>query len=769
MNYIEYNESDIQSFEYETTINSDGNVIGTCELGKATIQMLNNSNEYSSLKGYWLKTVHGSFYIYDVTPVQERINVKLECYDIKYRLDKPYDRLKHTFPCTLKEWRNSIFDDCEVKYDDSNFPSGDLVLNEEPYIGDNPSNRNVICQIAQAGMSFVVTDEQDKFYFKWFEETTHLVDDWSSLTTEKECTQSINVMILGRGDVEDNVHFPEVLPKTPVQFRIDNNYILDPQKTDSEYDQRYDVIQSLYERVNGFSYLIFNITTQNIANKLSVKIGQKIKYSDIWDNELEAYVMSKKIVYLGGDLSNDDNYQIILSANEIKETSTELKYSSSIKNDVLEVKRLADKMNGKIEDTVKKIDDSTEKMSQLKLDVDSISENVSKFTSQSETISKIELDVESIKQSIGSITDTTMTGSGTGTLSLQHILNSELLYVQIYPTKSDLTYLYSNNDLYPSDDLFLNSRDLIFANEENTYRFTLPCDLLYLSDTIKDEFILNYDTQEMYTIHRVGLDADGNKYALSQAQTQYFVYQPFVIEKDGDYTVKMQSFDDAYIYIRALAQNIYTAQYATKVELNNAITTTEQSINQSVNAKITQIDGNIVDLNASLELKLNTQDLLSEIALKSNLLTIDADNFKLTKNGHLTCNDATLNGIFEQYSKNGRLAIQIKNDDIAFYDTTSSMNNKTGGIMRDTMFNSGISLFAENGYSISFFTKDFISIDNESIEILDPILLAQKDQITCYKNLRILTAGNGAEVYDGTVTIGDKTITIANGLITNVY
>ena len=381
MNYIEYNESDIQSFEHETTINSDGNIVGTCELGKATIQMLNDSNEYSTLKESWIKTVHGSFYIHDVSPVQERVNIKLECYDIKYKLDKPYDSSKHTFPCTLKEWRNSIFDDCEVEYDDSDFPHSDLVLEEEPYVGENPSNREVMCQIEQSSLSFLITDKNDKFYFKWFEDTVHIADDWSSLTTEKEKSNPVNVMVLGRGDVEDNVKWPEKIPENPVEFRIDNNYILDPQDTESELDKRYDVIQALFERISGFSYLIFNMTTQNIKNKLSIKLGQKVKFLDIWDNELEAYIMTKKIVYLGGDLSNDDNYQIILSASEIKETSTELSYSSSIKNDVLEVKRLADKMNGKIEDTITKVDDSTEKITQMQLDVDGIKNTVSNSTS----------------------------------------------------------------------------------------------------------------------------------------------------------------------------------------------------------------------------------------------------------------------------------------------------------------------------------------------------------------------------------------------------
>ena len=355
MKYIDYNENDIQEFEYETTMISDGSVVGTCELGKATIKLLNDSNEYSVFKGSWIKTVHGSFYIYDVKPVQEKINIELTCYDIKYKLDTLYETKKYTFPLTLKKWRNSIFDNCGVKYDDSDFPNSDLILKKEPYIENGASNRTVIKMIAQAGASSVITDKNDIFYFSWFTDNVFLVDDWLELTTEKVKTDSINTVVLGRGDTEDNVYYPEQT-QNPIEFRIDNNYILDPQDTDSDTDIRYKTIKPIYNRINGFSYLIFDIRTQQIDNKLSLTLGDKIKYYDIYDNELEAYVMTKKLTYLGGDLADDTNYEMTLSAEKINETSTDLSYSSKIENKILSVERKADKQAGVILDEVKKID-----------------------------------------------------------------------------------------------------------------------------------------------------------------------------------------------------------------------------------------------------------------------------------------------------------------------------------------------------------------------------------------------------------------------------
>ena len=393
-----YKDDDIQSFEYETSINSDGNILGTCELGIATIQMINDSNTYSALKGQWIKTIFGSFYIYDVEPVQEKVNIKLSCYDIKYKLDTLYDSSKYIFPMTLKEWRNAIFTNCGVIYDNSDFPNSDLILNEEPYIGDSPSNRQVISQIAQAGASFVVTDKDDKFYFNWFDNTNHNITDWLELTTEKESTSPINVVVLGRGDVEENVYYPETLPESKVELRIDNNYILDPQD-DSETDRRYTTIEPIYNQVNGFSFIKFNIRTQEVNNKLSIELGNKISYIDIWGNNLSSYVMSKKITYLGSDPTNDDNYEITLSADEISETSTDYSYGNSIENKILKVERRADKQEGKIIDLVSKTDNTLEQLLQ-------VTQTVNDFDISIKNVQKnLETQTGTIESLEGKITD----------------------------------------------------------------------------------------------------------------------------------------------------------------------------------------------------------------------------------------------------------------------------------------------------------------------------------------------------------------------------
>lgn len=591
MNYVEYDEKMLQSFEYETTINSDGNILGICELGKATIEMLNDKNNYSSFKDSWIKTPQGSFYIYNVEPVQERINIKLECYDIKYKLDTLYDSSKHIFPCTLKEWRNSIFNECGVTYDDSDFPNSNLILEKEPPLDNGISNRNVIALVAQAGASFVVTDSNDKFYFKWFDNTIYEANDWIELTTEKEATKPINYIVLGRGDVEDNYYYPLVKPTNTVEFRIDNNYILDPQDTTSNIDLRESTIIPIYGQINGLSFIPYTMRTQFISNKLSINLGNKIKYKDIWGNELTSYVMTKKIKWLSGDLKKSDNYEITLSASEIKESSTKISYNKDLKQEIIEISRKTDKNAGKIEDMISVVD------------------------GQNEKISKITQTTDEINSKISDIADITTSGeSQQASVSLEKVNESEPIAIKIHPISEDISYLYPSDYLYPADDLYLMNRIIRFTNTDTNevVDYELPDDLLYYDANNYDEFILNYDSQTCSIIKRVEYDKTTNKNVLKTSEETINYDFPTIALTAGNYTISLPGYSSAYLYVQLMASNIYTTQFATKVEVKSSIKQTADAINLEVSKKV------------------GKNEVISSINLTSEAATIQASKVNIS-------------------------------------------------------------------------------------------------------------------------------------------
>ena len=378
----EYDNKMIQSFEYETTAISNKNIIGTCELGKATIQMLNDTNEYSALKNQWIKTKFGSFYVYDVKPVQEKVNIKLSCYDIKYKLDSDYDSSLYLWPMTLKEWRNAIYENCNVLFIDDDFPNSDLILEAEPYVGTNKKNRDVLCLIAQAGASWIETDENDKFCFKWFTNNKFVVKDWDSLTSEKNKTNKVNLVVLGRGNIEDIVYYPKTKPENPVEFKIDNNYIIDPQDTTTTEDLRETTIIPIYNQVKDLEFVVFKMTSKLIDNKLSIKLGDIVQYTDIYGNELESFVMTRKISYLGGDIDDNENYQITLSAETINETNTDLSKGTNVIQAINETSAKVDKNAKLIELVNSEVNENSSEISKIKQRTNSVEISIEKATTE---------------------------------------------------------------------------------------------------------------------------------------------------------------------------------------------------------------------------------------------------------------------------------------------------------------------------------------------------------------------------------------------------
>ncbi len=624
MEYSSIENKMLQSFEYETTVNNDGNILGICELGKAKIQLINENNSYSTYKDSWISTPHGSFYVYDVKPVQENVTIELSCYDIKYKLDTPYDSTKHTFPCTLKEWRNSIFNDCGVTYDNTDFPNSDLTLSEEPYLDDGITNRNVVALIAQAGASIVITDNQDKFYFSWFNDTTHNVIDWLELITEKNPTKSVNFLVLSRGDAGDDYYYPLTIPENKVEFKIDSNYILDPQDTTSETDLRATTIIPLYNRINGFSYIIYSMRTQFIENKLTLKLGDKIKYKDVYGNELTSYVMSKKITWLGGDLTDSDNYELTISASEINETSTEVSYKKKdVNKSVIELSRKTDKAMGMIKDAVKKVDDLSDftKTKQSETFIE-----LSNTPNSNGAINKLSIknfNLQTLYPNMAYPSDYTYPG----VLNFYTLIisNEKVIYNPSLPTANNQTELYNvggiSGKFYRCIDNEWIEETKLDNVKELYINSPIPLQTYTSGDeTIYDEMVI--EDNKLSIIQRLGYDTDNNLCVLDKEikwDLDKFEFPTF----EGNTYITMKYFTNLTYECTYIEKNAFTSNFSTKNETNVIISITDE-INLKVENKCGK-DDVVNQLNISKDL----------IEIKGNRFVLDADNVKIDKFGNI--------------------------------------------------------------------------------------------------------------------------------------
>ena len=75
-----------------------------------------------------------------------------------------------------------------------------------------------------------------------------------------------------------------------------------------------------------------------------------------------------------------------------------------------------------------------------------------------------------------------------------------------------------------------------------------------------------------------------------------------------------------------MVKNEYTDEFATKVELNSSITQLSNDITLEVNGKIDNVDK---DLNAKLELKVDTENLISEINASAYVINLESNRFSM--------------------------------------------------------------------------------------------------------------------------------------------
>ena len=552
-----------------------------------------------------------------------------------------YKPITITYPCTVLDFFKRLCVECGFTTNIISLPNGSKIMVKDIYEGINFTYRDVFDDIGQATASLFKIHNNNVERCKFGTKNNVINDDILKNQNIKlgQHYGPIDSIVLKRSGDADGIYKRDETKISWCELIIKDNQLMNN-------NDRSEYLDELYTALYGIEFDLFDLELVGFGgfeplDKVEIQTGGKTFNSYVFNNELEFTQGFKEVIYNEQEESETSNYKVMSKTDKTVEQCW----------------IICNKQTKEIEALISKSSELETQNTNLKLTLDGITAKVENFNSQAETISGINIKLEEIQSSIGSITDTTVSAKGTGTLELLNVLNSEVLSLKIHPTNEDISYLYLTNDTL-NPNTYLLSRDLVFKSAEIEKRFTLPCDLLYLNNDCYDEFILSYETQKMYKIKKVGVKASGTKYALPEAQIEYFVYQSLILQ-DGDYEVKMLSFPSAFIDIRTLAKNLYTSQYATKVEMNSAIKLTQDSINQSVTQKLDLMNGDIKELSANLELKIGKNDndqivsminaSADEINLTANRFTWASDNSSMSKDGKIFANGLTL--------QNGNLSI----------------------------------------------------------------------------------------------------------------
>lgn len=246
---------------------------------------------------------------------------------------------------------------------------------------------------------------------------------------------------------------------------------------------------------------------------------------------------------------------------------------------------------------------------------------------QRQITTQLNLRVGELEASISEIAGITdKETADTANVSFVDINESEPVRIEIHPIIQNIRYLYPKATLYPSDTTYLKNRVLRFLNTDNNQAvdYELPSDLYYYDADHYDEFILDYEQQLCIVNKKVGINADGTTYLLNQQTTVTYPY-PTIALTSGDYIVTLLGYEAGYLSVTLMIQNIYTTQFATRVELNSAIAQTASSIDLSVNQKLLSYS-TTTEMNSAISLAANsiTSSVRETYATKTTVNTLES-------------------------------------------------------------------------------------------------------------------------------------------------
>ena len=676
-----YEGSLLKSVMKQLNIDSNINIPIYAEIGLKYGLLVNGAYEYLDF---------GKFIVTEVEKKEDTNSYSITCYDKLLYSMKNYENMGIVYPITIREYLQRMCAYLGLTFANSNdmFVNYNKTIPSELYLDGEGGDlgytfRDVFDEIAQVTGSVICINKNDQVEVRYINNTNDTINEEYFKNINVNFGKKygpINSIVLSRAGESDNIYLRDedsIETNGLTELKIIDNQIMN-------FNNRDEFLPELLNKLNGLEYYLNDFSSTGICyydllDKYNVTIGE---------NTYSCLMLNDEINITQGLEEN-----IYTEAPETSQTD----YTK------------ADKTDRKINQTYLIVDKQNQKIESV----------VSQTTEQNQKIAKVTQTVEELNSKISDIADITISGEDNDAMvEFTNINQSEPIRIVVRPITENISYLYPHNNLYPSDTLYPKSRIIRFENTKTNelFDYELPNDLLYYDSENYDEFILDYDGQSCVVNKRIGYNADGTTYILDKETTIEYEY-PRILLTDGDYKVSVLGYDMAYIFVRLMAQNIYTTQFATKAEVTSEIAQTALNINLSVDKKLSNystttemesaINISAEAINSEVRKKVGEDEVVSsinqsaeQITLNSNRLVVNSNNFKLTKEGNMTCTNADILG--------GNVTL-YGSDRNSGSSATLSVVSKDGNEIT-SIFNNGIRAEAE--YSGFWFSP----LENNSVQ-----------------------------------------------------
>lgn len=564
---------------------------------------------------------YGNYVVYNSEKQEDTGTFKITCYDKLLYSMKQNEDLNVTYPISIRNYLVALANKIGLTVATQTFYNSGLTIPSELYLGLDYTYRDILDEIAQATGSIIALNENDEIEVRYPTQTNDTIDEDFLKDVNVDFGQKygvINSIVLSRSGESDNVYLRDeesVTENGLTEIKIVDNQIMN-------FNNRSDFLQGILDALDGLYYYMndFNSTGilyYEVGDLYNVQIGENTYQCLMLNDEINVTTGIEEIIHTDLPEQSETDYE------------------------------KADKTDRRINQTYLIVDKQNQR-------IDSVVSNV---TEQNNKISQITQTVDEINSKIQDIADITTYGeSDRGLVELTGINQSEPIMIKVHPTTTNISYLYPRNNLYPSDLQFLPDRIIRFTRtyEEDGETLTenidyeLPDDLLRYSSEVYDEFYLDYDSHTCQVIKRCQYNADGTVSQLANEVTVDYTY-PQILLGDGDYSISLPGYDYGYIYVRLMAQNIYTTQFATKAEVTSEINQTANEINLKVNEKLNEEDftgANIMlainDDSSSATINADKINLNgTEINLTTENVRINSDVLKIDRYGNIVMKSST--------------------------------------------------------------------------------------------------------------------------------
>lgn len=651
----------ISNVEYYDDVYSEGNIFGTAIAKCLEFEIENVVNlegqevEYQTgiiIDGVTQWISLGNFIIQDVEPNDTTKIAKVTAMDYMLKTNILYESALNygDGTVTLLDVLQEVCTNSEITLATMEFANSTFIVNSNQFT-EGTLNRQVIQAVAQISGT-VAKIRNNQLYLITPSTTVSKVFTLNNYEEVeiKRATHPINLVSLGMADVEgENVVLRD---ESSITANGENSLVINDNPFAYTQAKKEQLITALFNAVKGFEYKAFSFKCQGLPY---LETMDKVQFLDKEGNTYDSFIFRF-------NYKSPNGLESTIEAPSI--TKATVAYQNVL--DALEISKrteiLVDKQNQTIQSVVSQTDAQNQKIAQVTQTIDELNSKIGDIA-----------DITTSKETIN------------GTVTIEKVNQSEPIYVKIYPTGVNISYLYPRENLYPSETLFMTVRTLRFINTTtNEYvDYELPTDLLYYDAENYDEFILDYDAQTCVVNKKVGYNADGTTYVLDKPETIEYEY-PRIELTDGDYTITLLGYHNAYMLVRLMAQNIYTTQFATKAEVNSEISQTTEKINLSVDKKLTSYP-TTTQMNSAISVKANeiTSSVSETYETKSNATT---NYSKLTQTAtslqsQITSNDTDISTIKQSVNEvNIEVGKKYNTSDFTNAKITAKLNDGTSSV-----------------------------------------------------------------------------------------